>query len=545
MEKKLCILLCTFTALIYLVLAALLLNRPAGGLPEAKDTQRVPLRQLEQWEDGLWKDVSLPCYVDMSGEARFRAFLTYEFSANTSPSLIVQANHTFMTFYLNGEEIYSVEDRPLSLGNYFARIPLPVRADGDELEICIRVPARGLQRIQIPEMIIADEAVFLKSMIGDDLLTLILNLLIFFCAAQMFLMALIGKNRPDALKMLTQGVMALNFAVYLTCETCVAAYLFPDSRIVYYTDMLSFSMLAAPVLFLIGYELKGWLRAALNGSAFVCIANTLFQSVVAVFQLGELRVLLSLTHLSQALAIVTILACLICCLLRREKVHVLYAAAPMMIGGAIDLVLFLAEQNGVHNVYFLKIGFVIYMLQQICAYIHKMMERSAQEAQEVYYKYLALRDPLTGCFSRLAYEIDKNDWHGKSVRTVFSMDLNDLKTANDQFGHDEGDRLLGAFGVLLDQTFAAAGKCYRVGGDEFLAFCDGLSCGQRQELLEALEARTAEYNQSGTLQVPVSYAIGASDTRETHSNLEASITLSDERMYENKRTIKKNRETGE
>ncbi|MEG2383777.1 MAG: diguanylate cyclase, partial [Oscillospiraceae bacterium] len=87
-------------------------------------------------------------------------------------------------------------------------------------------------------------------------------------------------------------------------------------------------------------------------------------------------------------------------------------------------------------------------------------------------------------------------------------------------------------------AFFSAGKCYRVGGDEFWIFCDGLSAAEAAEMTDAVQRATDAYNRSSTLPVELSYAIGVCDTAETQGDLDRVIALADKRMYENKREVK-------
>ena len=54
------------------------------------------------------------------------------------------------------------------------------------------------------------------------------------------------------------------------------------------------------------------------------------------------------------------------------------------------------------------------------------------------------------------------------------LDLDNLKTINDTYGHEAGDRALQETGMFLANTFGS-NCCYRYGGDEFLVICPDLS----------------------------------------------------------------------
>ncbi|MEG0688024.1 MAG: GGDEF domain-containing protein, partial [Hungatella sp.] len=216
----------------------------------------------------------------------------------------------------------------------------------------------------------------------------------------------------------------------------------------------------------------------------------------------------------------------------------IFCFSVIIIGGLMDMLLFTAERNRYHNVFFLNLGILVYMAQQSYLYLERFIEQIESITRENYYKNLAFQDVLTGCYSRLAYEIDKSKCPKSEVWTAFSFDINDLKKMNDLHGHAEGDRLLHTFGTLLILVFGNYGKCYRIGGDEFVVFCRNLSDPDCEELLLRLTKETAHLNGIQSQKLPISYAVGTYSTKDTKGDFEKAIFLSDEQMYENKKQIK-------
>ena len=85
-------------------------------------------------------------------------------------------------------------------------------------------------------------------------------------------------------------------------------------------------------------------------------------------------------------------------------------------------------------------------------------------------------DGLTGLKNRTSYEdhIDRvNEAISKrnAAFTVAVFDINQLKTINDELGHDEGDRVIMTVADKLKQIFGSE-SVYRIGGDEFVAILD-------------------------------------------------------------------------
>lgn len=146
-------------------------------------------------------------------------------------------------------------------------------------------------------------------------------------------------------------------------------------------------------------------------------------------------------------------------------------------------------------------------------------------------KILSSKDMLTGVMNRNEMNnlIDKiynlTDDNPNSVGVIF-VDLNGLKTVNDECGHVAGDILLKNAAAALEEVFLPS-DIYRAGGDEFTIIVTGIS---ESELLKKVEAvrEAAEHYEN------VSFAIGYCYDENKH-NVKEALRIADERMYEDKK----------
>lgn len=76
-------------------------------------------------------------------------------------------------------------------------------------------------------------------------------------------------------------------------------------------------------------------------------------------------------------------------------------------------------------------------------------------------------DTMTGLYNKLAFERDSVSCPADGFVGVVFGDLNGLKYTNDNFGHQEGDRLIKRFAKLLRDNFKSY-RCYHISGDEFV-----------------------------------------------------------------------------
>lgn len=87
---------------------------------------------------------------------------------------------------------------------------------------------------------------------------------------------------------------------------------------------------------------------------------------------------------------------------------------------------------------------------------------------------LSLYDALTGIGNRNRFNQDVGAFcgAGRPVGVIY-MDVNGMKQINDEYGHQRGDDALVGAARILDSMFPAE-RVYRIGGDEFVAICEGL-----------------------------------------------------------------------
>lgn len=92
-------------------------------------------------------------------------------------------------------------------------------------------------------------------------------------------------------------------------------------------------------------------------------------------------------------------------------------------------------------------------------------------------------DPLTGLLNRrvlskrMEYEVQRAVEHGYSI-SVFILDLDDFKSANDTYGHAAGDRVLQEVAGMLEQCTREGDFCARYGGDEFVLVLRSVGPGE-------------------------------------------------------------------
>lgn len=141
------------------------------------------------------------------------------------------------------------------------------------------------------------------------------------------------------------------------------------------------------------------------------------------------------------------------------------------------------------------------------------------------------RDAMTNVLNRHAFYSDVESF-SKTPMIVVSVDMNNLKKINDLEGHEKGDQAIITIANDLFSQLLPGCYLYRMGGDEFAMLC---SKKDKQAVENMMENAQKEIEKSG-------YEIAWGLAEYTPGmKFEEIYGLSDKRMYECKREMKKRR----
>ena len=130
----------------------------------------------------------------------------------------------------------------------------------------------------------------------------------------------------------------------------------------------------------------------------------------------------------------------------------------------------------------------------------------------------------------------------KSTVTVFSVDIDNLKPINDNYGHSSGDNAICRAALAIKEAMPDSSVCCRTGGDEFVVISSGLEKGSEKQYINTIAQQLDGYNSESDMPYKVSCSCGyyTADSSEFES-LEKMITLADMEMYKVKSAKKAGR----
>lgn len=164
----------------------------------------------------------------------------------------------------------------------------------------------------------------------------------------------------------------------------------------------------------------------------------------------------------------------------------------------------------------------------------EQMKRSANRLL-----YMATHDALTGLPNRTLLEDRFSQACSRTQRrempfsTMF-IDLNGFKIVNDTYGHEVGDQLLKALGIILKECIRDEDTLSRISGDEFVILLEDASYENAEKIAQKIHARLKQPVLIRSIELNVGLSIGIAVYPDDGTTMSDLLRKADERMYKDK-----------
>jgi diguanylate cyclase (GGDEF)-like protein len=169
-----------------------------------------------------------------------------------------------------------------------------------------------------------------------------------------------------------------------------------------------------------------------------------------------------------------------------------------------------------------------------------MQDITEQRRRERMLQRLARHDDLTGLPNRKLFrenlELALKSADAKSTNMALMLiDVDDFKTTNDTFGHDNGDRLLQEFARRLKLCFRIEDTIARIGGDEFaVVLPDSPDADGLETIAKRIRVEMAGGFEADGEQVEMSASVGIAVYPEHAANATELLRQADIALYNSK-----------
>ena len=442
--------------------------------------------------------------------------------------------HSNCAVYLDDKLVYEVKASTDALignttGSYYAYVPLTRENAGSHIKVVVE-PIYKSSISHNVEFKLDVSSNLINNHFRDEFWQVVLSLISIISGICFFVISFVavGKNREvDYIGHLS--LFSILIGVWKLMDVRMMPELLDmDPKLVSYISLTMLLFLIPPFVFFAKKQIKTKLNKLMDIGFCFGVFTAFVTIVLQILNVADYRQMLFLTHLSVGFAIIIVSFTVFYESLKRRtdiRVKATFAGFLVCISGAIaDFIPFYMKGEPTDIPYTL-LAFIIF------TFIN-----GAVSTWETNRK--AITDLNTGLFNRgRCTEVlsDSKVLYENDAVAVLMLDLNYLKRVNDNYGHDQGDKLILAFSNIINSKLPAGSFAGRYGGDEFLAILYGTTGVEVQETLSSIHDAVEQYNTKKD-RVPISYSEGSATSFEMPGKtIKELFNAADEKMYIYKR----------
>lgn len=162
-------------------------------------------------------------------------------------------------------------------------------------------------------------------------------------------------------------------------------------------------------------------------------------------------------------------------------------------------------------------------------------------------KEISKTDQLTGLYNRRGFmdslkNITDNPLNEGREALVLYADMDDLKSINDKYGHEDGDFALKEISVILKETFRNTDIISRFGGDEFVVFALIGIPNHADIIKQRIEEITERHNELAGKPYRIEMSLGICEVPcSKNLDIESVLEQADQKLYIEKKAKKEKR----
>ncbi len=463
-------------------------------------------------------------------------------------SLCFQTTDTHLKAFIDGKEVYSyAPEYPnilgKSYGKYIHMIPIPE----DAKEVRLELKNVYGSEPQISRMAVENSTMFMGDIYHKGLPNFSLCALMAVFGVLMLIIGFTDKqyvdNNSNTLNFFSLGTFSILVAIWSANNTMVIQTFTQCPEIMRFVHYLC--------LIFIAYQPVSFMASATNhkdtvhlpimmGLTLINFFTTIILSILGII---DVHSMLTFSHVNIVIALFMTIHLMIRAV-KRKTVEmqfmrsILIGMSLAIVGVVADMVRFkIVPDSKLGSSKFTRIGVLLFIILVGFYLMRKRTRLAVERGQAEMMKKMAYSDGLTGLANRAAFH-EKEDEIRKNRNKCYVMqfDINFLKKVNDVYGHAEGDRHIINAARIINESVGGAGKCFRTGGDEFIAVADGNA--DVDKIINKLTEGAENYNKENNPPVPLVIAYGYAAFPDEAKLLEEAEKLADRRMYDKKKALK-------
>ncbi|SFB29559.1 diguanylate cyclase (GGDEF) domain-containing protein [Acetitomaculum ruminis DSM 5522] len=524
---------------------------------------------INGWENEEGKEVDLGCLLDLKKNKNGKIVIEKAVpnGIDNDDSLNFRAKNLIANIYLDNELVYTLDygENPTGrgYGSAFVYIGLKLSDIGKTIRMEIE-PIYQDDSSMLDRMVIQKKEAYVNSYIESHFLLFFISVIIIvFGIAVLVVNRVSNKKNKEGLDFLV--VFALIVGTWSAIDTLIPTIITGD--------VVSIKIMDYSLLFLMCYPIIKFLNhlTVLRKKIyprFVSVMSILVAAIctfLRVLNIMDIHNSIFLVHIEMFVSIIIIWKMFYDEIRNTKKTGITndnFEVFPSIVIFSICVLIdvskyYILNKKGNNTSFFIRIGTMIVVITIMRMIFYKIVKYLKLAGATEDMEKIAYKDTLTSLGNRAACNEFENQIENNLKNSactdamVCQFDLNNLKLVNDNYGHDFGDRYIQSAAEAISASFGKDGKCFRIGGDEFIAYIVGEDLESRyekclKEFLEFIEnynANSLKYKRrkGDLIDYPLSIAHGVALVSQTvDKTLTTAKKIADKRMYKNKIKMKEN-----
>lgn len=463
--------------------------------------------------------------------------------------------------YLEKDEIMSFvpgeEAKSRTPGNAWKFIELKPEDGGKTLSIKI-IQCYGKNKVTIPVLYQGTIDGIMASYLKEALPSFWISMLGVTIGIALVIMYIISDRKTLMLGpgLPWLGLFAIFIGIWSAIEGNTYSFFYDNLLLFSRISYLSLKMCIMPFIMFVDLTFHGGRSKVLKVLIGVSVAEFWITSILQFTGVVDFADTVLITHvIMMILAVLVTVNCVRDVIAERQnKTRRVERRMAYMTHSFLMIVIIVTSLTDMYRYYFTnspdvakfsRIGYLSYIITVIMALLLDFMKLVSIGKQAEHIKEEASMDAMTKLWNRACFEKDIDKPSPKKCKKmgIIVFDLNNLKTFNDNYGHEMGDYYIKVCSEVLRDSFSKWGNVYRIGGDEFCGIAKNLSEEEFERTKLEMESQIKQLR-IPNYELTMGIASGFCNYDEKQDmSLRDTMKRADLNMYERKQRMKQ--ETGE
>lgn len=453
--------------------------------------------------------------------------------------LAVKGYNDNMKVFVNEKEIYTYKDENYEKGPYWRWVELPKYALGKKLTLQIgsnnKKDTVGLEG----NVYFGPKSEVYLTLLKENIYALFWGEIILLVALAICISSVWMSKRVAGSVLkggLYLGLFTLMVGIWIVTDSYVTQLGTEKMAAMYFISVISLTLIPYFLLKFIRkmmfYETKG-----ITILYHLHLLNAVVNSIFYLFNLFPIHRLFWVTQILILISVVVVLVSATIEIRKyenKEMKKISFGIVILLLAVCCSFGFYFFTSSSYYAIA-ACVGVSVFIVCLIVAAVDRLHYYLVVSASAEEYQRIAHTDIMTRMGNRLAFTEQQEEYKGK-INACVVLDINNLKKANDNYGHEVGDKLIVDAADCIKEAFGKIGNCYRIGGDEFSVILLHVMEADVEAGFERLEKQLALRNKDRD--IPIRIAYGYAMKKKESTTFQELFNKADSNMYDKKQEMK-------